>query len=182
MEIEGEKIIKKGKRMPKWIFVGYVICIAVIIFASVSMEKRQRAELPEAINFTTDGALGMEEGKYAYLEVQGLTDEIATYGNTDDTSDSAIDRYCVAYNNGYWYVVDLNLETIDELKDIKEYTYSTDENAQTPNLNLFIKLISFNIPITLFTLFIYFYLHYKHLHISSNLFAVSFSIFSVTLT
>ena len=37
MEIEGEKIIKKGKRMPKWIFVGYVICIAVIIFASVSI-------------------------------------------------------------------------------------------------------------------------------------------------
>ena len=133
MEIEGEQIIKKGKRMPKWIFIGYVICIAVIIFASVSMEKRQRAELPEAIDFTTDGALGMEEGKYAYLEVQGLTDEIATYGSTDDTSDSAIDRYCVAYNNGYWYVVDLNLETIDELKDIKEYTYSTDENAQTPN-------------------------------------------------
>ena len=133
MEIEGEQIIKKGKRMPKWIFVGYVICIAVIIFASVSMEKRQRSELPEAIDFTTDGALGMEEGKYAYLEVQGLTDEIATYGSTDDTSDSAIDRYYVAYNNGYWYVVDLNLETIDELKDIKEYTYSTDENAQTPN-------------------------------------------------
>lgn len=133
MEIEWEQIIKKGKRMPKWIFVGYVICIAVIIFASVSMEKRQRSELPEAIDFTTDGALGMEEGKYAYLEVQGLTDEIATYGSTDDTSDSAIDRYYVAYNNGYWYVVDLNLETIDELKDIKEYTYSTDENAQTPN-------------------------------------------------
>ena len=120
MEIEGEQIIKKGKRMPKWIFVGYVICIAVIIFASVSMEKRQRVELPEAIDFTTDGALGMEEGKYAYLEVQGLTDEIATYGSTDDTSDSAIDRYCVAYNNGYWYVVDLNLETIDELKDIRK--------------------------------------------------------------
>ncbi|CDD37720.1 putative uncharacterized protein [Clostridium sp. CAG:356] len=133
MEIKGEQIIKKGKRMPKWIFIGYVICIAVIIYASVSMEKRQRAELPEAIDFTTDGALGMEEGKYAYLEVQGLTDEIATYGSTDDTSDSTIDRYCVAYNNGYWYVVDLNLETIDELKDIKEYTYSTDENAQTPN-------------------------------------------------
>ena len=37
MEIEGEQIIKKGKRMPKWIFVGYVIFIAVIIFASVSM-------------------------------------------------------------------------------------------------------------------------------------------------
>ena len=133
MDIRGEQIIKKGSKIPTWIWIGYLICIIIIICATFSMKIRNKTEVPEAIDFTTDGALGIEENKYAYLEVQGLTEEVAIYGNTNNESDEKNDRYYIAFNNGYWYVVDLNLETIDELKDIKEYTYSTDENAQTPN-------------------------------------------------
>ena len=132
MEIKGEKIIEKGKKIPKWIFVVYIICIITITGAIFSMNRRKTNNIPEAINFTTDGALGMKEGQYAYLDVQGLTEEIATYGDSENTSDTHNDRYCIAYNDGYWYVVDLDFETIDELKGIKEYTYSTDDDIQVP--------------------------------------------------
>ena len=132
MEIKGEQIVKKGKKMPQWIWIGYLVCIIVIIVAAFLINDKETNRLPEAIDFTTEGALGMKENQYAYLEVQGLTDEIAVYGNTDNTSDSSNDRYCIAFNNGYWYVVDLDFETMDKLKAIKEYTYSTDENAVQP--------------------------------------------------
>ena len=132
MKIKGEEIVKKGKKMPKWIWLGYIVCIIAMILASYSIESRQEKSLPDAIDFTTEGALGMAENQYAYLEVQGITDEIAIYGDANNTSDSNNDRYCIAFNNGYWYVVDLDFETIDKLKEIKEYTYSTDENATEP--------------------------------------------------
>ena len=131
MEIKGEQIIKNGKKVPKWILIGYFICIIVIIVSIISSENKQEKK-PEAIDFTTEGALGLAENQYAYLEVQGLTDEIAIYGDTDNVSDSNNDRYCIAFNNGYWYVVDLDFETMEKLNEIKEYTYSTDENAVQP--------------------------------------------------
>lgn len=96
------------------------------------MDYRKQNEMPEPIDFTTDGAVGMEENQYAYLEVQGLTDEVAIYGNTENENDSTNDRYYIAFNEGYWYVVDLNFDTIDKLKALQDYTYSTDENAVAP--------------------------------------------------
>lgn len=133
MDIRGEQIIKKGSKIPTWIWIGYLICIIIIICATFSMKIRNKTEVPEAIDFTTDGALGIEENKYAYLEVQGLTEEVAIYGNTNNESDEKNDRYYIAFNNGYWYVVDLDFETIDKLKELKDYTYSTDENAVAPD-------------------------------------------------
>lgn len=133
MDIRGEQIIKKGRKIPTWIWIGYLICIIIIICATFSMKIRNKTEVPEAIDFTTDGALGIEENKYAYLEVQGLTEEVAIYGNTNNESDKKNDRYYIAFNNGYWYVVDLDFETIDKLKELKDYTYSTDENAVAPD-------------------------------------------------
>ena len=133
MDIRGEQIIKKGSKIPTWIGIGYLICIIIIICATFSMKIRNKTEVPEAIDFTTDGALGIEENKYAYLEVQGLTEEVAIYGNTNNESDKKNDRYYIAFNKGYWYVVDLDFETIDKLKELKDYTYSTDENAVAPD-------------------------------------------------
>lgn len=132
MEMNGEQIIKKAKKTPTWILIGYAICIIAIIGASVFIDYRNQNEMPEAIDFTTDGALGLAENQYAYLEVQGISDEIAIYGNTEDKNDSTNDRYYIAFNEGYWYVVDLNFDTIDMLKEIQAYTYSTDENAVAP--------------------------------------------------
>ena len=132
MEMNGRQIIKKAKKTPTWILIGYVICIIAIIGASFSIDYRNQNEMPEAIDFTTDGALEMAEDQYAYLDVQGLSDEIAIYGNTENKNDSTNDRYYIAFNEGYWYVVDLNFDTIDRLKEIQAYTYSTDENAVAP--------------------------------------------------
>ena len=132
MEMNGEQIIKKAKKTPTWILIGYAICIIVIIVASFSIDYRNQNEMPEAIDFTTNGALGIAENQYAYLEVQGITDEVAIYGNIENNNDSTNDRYYIAFNEGYWYVVDLNFETIDTLKALQEYTYSIDENAIAP--------------------------------------------------
>ena len=131
MEIKGKQIINNGKKVPKWIFIGYFICIIAIIVSIISSENKQEKK-PEAIDLTTEGALGLAENEYAYLEVQGITDAIAIYGNTNDVSDSDNDKYCIALNNGYWYVVDVDDDTMEKLNAIKEYTYSTDENSVQP--------------------------------------------------
>lgn len=133
MEEKGEKLLKKAKKMPKCIWIGYLICLIILVLASYSIDNKEQSQIPEAIDLSTNGAMGMEENKYAYLEVQGLSDEVAIYGDTENKNDSANDRYYITLNQGYWYVVDLNFETIDKLKSIQDYTYSTDENAIEPD-------------------------------------------------
>ena len=132
MEMNGEQIIKKGKRTPKWIILGYIICILAIVISIGVMAYREENEKPEPIDFTTEGAIGMETDKYAYLDVDGLTYEVAIYGDIENESDSTNDRYYIAVSKGYLYIVDLNYETIDQLKSLQEYTYSYDENAVAP--------------------------------------------------
>ena len=70
MEIKGEQIVKKGKKMPKCILIGYIICMVVIVIAAFVIYDKQEEKLPEAIDFAEEGALGIEENQYAYLEVQ----------------------------------------------------------------------------------------------------------------
>ena len=132
MEIKGEQIIKKENKIPVWILIAYMVCILIVICAIFSINNKKNNKMPEAIDFTTDGALGLKTDQYAYLEVQGLTDEVAIYGDASNTDNTNNDRYYIAFNNGYWYVVDLDFETIEKLKEIQEYTYSTDEDATAP--------------------------------------------------
>lgn len=132
MEIKGDKILKKMKKIPLWTWICYIICIITIILAIFSIDNKEQNQIPEAIDLTNNGGIDTEENKYAYLDIQGLSDEVAIYGNEDNKNDSTNDRYYIAINGGYLYVVDLNFETIDKLKEIHEYTYSTDENAVVP--------------------------------------------------
>ena len=132
MEMNGEQIIKNAKKTPRGIKIAYVIFILAIVIASVVMTKREETETPEPIDFTTNGAVGMAAEKYAFLNVEGLTEEVAIYGDTENENSSTNDRYYIAFNNGYMYIVDLNFETIDQLKALQEYTYSEDENAVQP--------------------------------------------------
>ena len=53
MEMNGEQIIKKGKKTPKGIMWAYVICILAIIIAAGVMTYREENEKPTAIDFTT---------------------------------------------------------------------------------------------------------------------------------
>ena len=132
MEMNGEQIIKNGKNTPKGIMWAYVICILAIIIAAGVMTYREENEKPTAIDFTTEGAVGMETDKYAYLKVEGLTDEVAIYGNVENESDSTNDRYYIAVSGKYLYIVDLNYDTIDLLKPLQDYTYSEGENDVQP--------------------------------------------------
>lgn len=129
MEVNGEQIIKKEKRTPKWIIFGYIICIIVAISALFSMKYRKENTVPEPIDFAKNEIMGLETNKYVYLEVEGLTHEIAIYGDAKNQSNSKNDRYYVALYEGNWYVVDLDFETIDTLKPLQDYLYSEGDVA-----------------------------------------------------
>lgn len=130
MEINGEDIVKKSK-VSSILIIGYIVCIVLIVVSIYFINKKENNK-PEPIDFTINGAIDIGTGKYAYLNVDGLSSEVAIYGNTENEKDSSNDRYYIAISNGYWYIVDLNFETINKLKDIQEYTYSTDANATKP--------------------------------------------------
>ena len=66
MEIEGEKILKRIKKVPLWTWIGYVICVIVIGVAISSIDSKERTQKPEPIDLTTNGGIGIEENKYAY--------------------------------------------------------------------------------------------------------------------
>lgn len=132
MEMNGEQILKKAKKTVVGIKIAYVIVLLAIIISAGVVVYREEYKMPEAIDFTTNGAIGMATDQYAYLDVEGLTEEVAIYG-VEDANDPSNDRYYIAINEGYLYIVDLNFETIDQLKAIQEYTYSTDENAVAPD-------------------------------------------------
>lgn len=132
MEMNGEQIVKKGKKTAKWIIWGYVICIFAIIGAAFWISYRVENETPEPIDFTTDGAVGMATEQYAYFNVQGLSDEVAIYGDVENEYSSENDRYYIAFNEGYMYILDLDFDTIDLLKPWQDYTFSTEENHVKP--------------------------------------------------
>jgi len=132
MEMNGELIVKKGKRTAKWIVLGYIICIVTIIGAIFWIMYKEENEKPEPIDFTTNGAIGIQTEQYAFLDVQGLTSEVAIYGDVDNEYNSENDRYYIALNQGYMYIVDLDYDTIDLLKPWQDYTYSTDDNVTEP--------------------------------------------------
>jgi len=132
MEMNGEEIVRNGKRTAKWIIWGYVICIFVIIGGIFWINYKIENETPEPIDFTTDGAVGIEIEKYAYFDVQGLSDEVAIYGDTENEYSSENDRYYIGINQGYMYILDLNFDTIDLLKPWQDYTFSEDENPVQP--------------------------------------------------
>lgn len=132
MEMNGEKIIKKGKKTAKWVIWGYVICIVTIIVASFVIDYRKETETPEPIDFSTEGTVEINADQYAYLNIEGLTDEVAIYGDTENENSSTNDRYYIALNQGYMYIVDLDFDTINLLKPLQEYLFSSDENAVAP--------------------------------------------------
>ena len=112
---KGEKNIKKSS---KSILIGYIICIIAIIISTIIMSNRKEKGKSEAIDFTTNGAIDLEIGKLAYLDIQGLSEEVEN-------------KCCIAYNKGYTYIVNLNLEKIELLKPWKEYIASK-ENISEP--------------------------------------------------
>ena len=95
--------------------------ILIIISAVVATEKVE-AEKPNAADLAENGAIGTESDKYVYLQVDELSDAIAT--DIDDESE----KYYIAINNYDWYIVRLTNTELEELKNIQAYTYGQVEN------------------------------------------------------
>lgn len=124
--MKGYEIFKKGKHTSNKFWIVYVVCIIVLGFSALSMSNRIDSEKPNATDFTENGALGTEKGKYVYLQVDGLTDVVATYGYENNQEDG--EKYYIALSGNYWYVVCLDNTTYEELKNIQSYSKGKIEN------------------------------------------------------
>ena len=120
--MKANEIMKQGKHTSKNFFIIYIICIIAIILSVIIAGSRIENEKPNATDFTENGAIGTEKGKYVYLQIDGLSDVIATYG------ESEIEKYYVAINGYDWYIVSLSSTDFEELKNIQAYTYGQIEN------------------------------------------------------
>lgn len=69
--------LKQGKHTSKKFFIIEFICIVVIILSVFIMSDRIEKEKPNATDLSQNGAIGTEAGKYVYLQIDGLSDEIA---------------------------------------------------------------------------------------------------------
>ena len=116
------EILKQGKHTSKKFLIVYAICIIAIIFSLIIATERIENEKPNATDFTQNGAIGTEIGKYVYLQIDGLSDVIATYGENE------IEKYYIAINGYNWYIVSLSSTDLEELKNIQAYTYGQIDN------------------------------------------------------
>lgn len=112
--------LKQGKHTSKKFFIIEFICIVVTILSVFIMSDRIEKEKPNATDLSQNGAIGTEAGKYVYLQIDGLSDEIAI--GPDD------EKYYVAINDGVGYIVSLSSVELEELNNIHEYTYGNIEN------------------------------------------------------
>lgn len=126
--MNGREILKKGKHSSKTFTIIYCICIFVIIATFFYAAYKLGNETPEATNFTENGAVGMEPDKYVYMKVDGLSDLIATYGPSESEYTDENEKYYIAISDGYWYIVNLDNETLNKLKEIQSFTFGEIEN------------------------------------------------------
>ena len=131
MKMNGERIIKKGKKTPKLLVWAYAIGIlAIITSIGISVYKMIDAE-KKAIDFTTNGALNMKTEQYAYLEVE----ELDTFSYTINENSKEEETYYIAMSLGYPYVVKLDSKT---LKQIEENAYTADtETIETKPVTIY---------------------------------------------
>lgn len=130
--MNGREILKKGKHSSKTFTIIYCICIFVIIATFFYAAYKLGNETPEATNFTENGAVGMEPDKYVYMKVDGLSDLIATYGPSESEYTDENEKYYIAISDGYWYIVNLDNETLNKLKEIQSFTFGEIENQPEP--------------------------------------------------
>ena len=132
MEMNGEQIIKNSQKVPKGIILGYIICIVAIIIGAFWITYKEEKGKENAIDFTENGGIGIQASQKAYMDVQGLTTEVAIYGDVENEKSYENDRYYIAFNNKYMYIIDLDYETISKLQPLQDYLYSEEENPVTP--------------------------------------------------
>ena len=125
--MNGKDILKNGKHSSKIFMIMYFICIVTVVLTFLYGAYKIDKETNEAVDFTENGAIDLEVGKYVYMRVDGLSDLIATYGTSDSEYSDENDKYYIAIKDGYWYIVNLDNTTLNELKDIQAYTLGQTE-------------------------------------------------------
>lgn len=130
--MNGEEILKKGKKVKKWIKIAILLVILAIIalFANIGYKTEKVKENP--VSFTENYGMNVKEGNYAYMDVELLTSTVATYGSNEDSTNWKNARFYIAFSENYMYLVELNEETYNQLKEIQEFTYTTEETAEHP--------------------------------------------------
>lgn len=126
--MKAKEILKQGKHTSKKFFIIYILCVLIIVFSTISINERIENEKPNATDFTQNGAVGTEAGKYVYLQVDGLSDSIATYVYDENQNSTENDKYYIAINGYDWYLVNLSDTYLEQLKNIQSYTYGEIEN------------------------------------------------------
>lgn len=117
-----KEALKQGKHTSKRFWIIEIICVLLMILSILIMSERIENEKPSAVDFSQNGAIGTETEKYVYLQIDGLSDVIAT----DSENENA--KYYIAINGYDWYIVSLGSTDIEELKNIQAYTYGEIEN------------------------------------------------------
>ena len=107
--MDGKQILKKSKKIPTKIKVGYIISILVIIAAIYLINSAKKSnEGIEPINISEVGTYEIGANQYVSIDVQGLTNEIARLGDSNNIDG----RYFIALSDENLFLVDLDNETM----------------------------------------------------------------------
>lgn len=129
--MDGKQILKKSKKIPTKIKIGYIISILMILIAIYLINSAQKAsEGIEPVNISETGTYELGVNQYVSIDVQGLTTEIARLGDSNNIEG----RFFIAISDENLFLVDLDSETIDKLKEVQEYLSSDSETVPQPVL------------------------------------------------
>ena len=129
--MDGKQILKKSKKIPTKIKIGYIISILMISIAIYLINSAQKAsEGIEPVNISETGTYELGVNQYVSIDVQGLTTEIARLGDSNNIEG----RFFIAISDENLFLVDLDSETIDKLKEVQEYLSSDSETVPQPVL------------------------------------------------
>lgn len=130
--MKGKEIIGQSKHIPKAIIITYIICIISIVTSIFIIDYRIEKEKPNATDLASEAAIGTETEKYVYMQIEGLTEMVASYGTDGNEQNDENEKYYLALNQGYFYVVNLDTTGLEELKSLQDYTYGKIENKPAP--------------------------------------------------
>ena len=129
--MDGRQILKKSKKIPTKIKIGYIISILMILIGIYLINFAQKTnEDIEPINISEVGTYEIGANQYVSIDVQGLTNEIARLGDSNNIEG----RFFIAISDENLFLVDLDSETIDKLKEVQEYLNSDSETVPQPVL------------------------------------------------
>lgn len=120
-----KKILRKQNRVIRW---GVIISFVVALTSGVMMFILENRANPEAEAFE-DVVTDHEQGQWAYIDVDLVTDCFATY----EENDVIVDRYYFVWEGTHMYIANLDdLTYYDTLSDIYDYSFEHTTTQPSP--------------------------------------------------